>query len=929
MTLQLNPDRADGYDVKTLAQMRQIVFDELGFIDPLQSTFYTQDSLADMRKAIIVRLGLAVALLAGTDTYANIATDVYNALGYAAQTVHPPGIDSLISTWINTAQKTLATRIELDRGAVAQPATFSGSTQSTIDAVPIRLLAIAYGKAHYGKADAQAYGEEVETYLKNYTQRTPPNIIARVNAAIIEAHNTVFRRYEVAGLTTAQFSGGPASEPTFCLRLVATGDYSRTICDNELTQVDSHPVQLLALARLKEQIGQADAKGLRDDYERYMADQLKRTPANAVRKVNANLKLVQESLWLRYEMFRMERWYTWDMMAGQRFYGAFDDNGAQSLAPTGLQAALGSAVTMHNMTVAREQAAYALLSNGKVLITGGFGPGFSLLTSSELYDESTGVFTSTGAATESIFSGTMVALPGGKVFAADSSFFTKRTSVYTETTGTWAAGPDMTIGRSTPSATLLLDGTVLIVGGEIAVDTTTAVAEIYDPGAGTITAVGSLAGKRNGHTATLMADGRVLIAGGVTDGGTALKSAEVYNPATKAFTSVGNMSVERFQFTATALTNGSILLVGGFQPTAQSSAELFDPASNTFSLTGSLPAARGGHQAVLLRDDTVLVFGGNLGGTYYTSTAIYDQGAGTFSAGPVAPHAQDYGVAIRLASGKVLGAGGYFDNTQAPQNIAMLYDPDSGLINATGSLTQGDDYYKVTALTANGESLPSLEVLIQGVPSATSVVLSWTPMPNQPFVTMFGIYRGKSSGGEELIATVPVTQTTYTDEGTIPAAGDLPTVNTTPGPGHLDPRYVRWVGISQNNNVWRELTKGIVPEHFRDQSAYSGVPSRYEIRQGIEVWPPPKDDLWQLRIKGYFPPGVFESDDDVTSIDWQAIALQSIADCKVFYKQPDAALYAKKAADYIGDRVGGTHMTARYVPGARYRANAVPPLMKP
>jgi hypothetical protein len=83
------------------------------------------------------------------------------------------------------------------------------------------------------------------------------------------------------------------------------------------------------------------------------------------------------------------------------------------------------------------------------------------------------------------------------------------------------------MSRTRYSATLLTNGTVLLAGGENlghAVGT----AELLDPASGSLTATGGLLTERNGHTATLLLDGRVLVTGGVDSNGNTLASAEVY-----------------------------------------------------------------------------------------------------------------------------------------------------------------------------------------------------------------------------------------------------------------------------------------------------------------------------------------------------------------------------------------------------------------
>lgn len=149
-------------------------------------------------------------------------------------------------------------------------------------------------------------------------------------------------------------------------------------------------------------------------------------------------------------------------------------------------------------------------------------------------------------------------------------------------------------------------------------------------------------------------------------------------------------------------------------------------------------------------------------------------------------------------------------------------------------------------------------------------------------------------------------------------------------PRKLDPRKVSWVGV-ERDGVWYPLECGIRPELYSfDQQ---GWPSRYEIRQCIEVWPTPEDDEGVLRIKGHFGLEPFTEDEHRTTIDDQPVFLLALANAKEHYRQPDGQNYISQLETLIAGLVAGSHQTRRYVPGAGRRlernAYAIPKPSEP
>ncbi len=243
----------------------------------------------------------------------------------------------------------------------------------------------------------------------------------------------------------------------------------------------------------------------------------------------------------------------------------------------------GTWTTTGSLNTARELQTATLLADGKVLVVGGADSGGNPLASAELYDPSTEMWTTTGSLDTARWNHTATLLPDAKVLVAggspaDSPGGTFASAeLYDPSTGMWTTTGSMHTAREDFTATWLPDAKVLVAGGADS-QGTFASAELYDPSTGTWTATGSLNTARDFHTATLLADGKVLVAGGFGPVG-AFASAELYDPSTETWTTTGSLNTGRAIHTATLLADGKVLVAAGQDSSGflVASAELYTP----------------------------------------------------------------------------------------------------------------------------------------------------------------------------------------------------------------------------------------------------------------------------------------------------------------------------------------------------------------
>ncbi len=278
------------------------------------------------------------------------------------------------------------------------------------------------------------------------------------------------------------------------------------------------------------------------------------------------------------------------------------------------------------LTVARSSHTATLMSDGRVLVAGGFGAGGTPLSSLEVCNPTTETCTGAGS---------------------------------------------MSVARGGHTATLLSSGPyagqVLLCGGQSgAITAVTNTCDLFDPVSGNVTPAAAMTSPRVGHTATLVRGGNVFVSGGrqfVSGQWQYNVQNEMYYAADNIWKPVSSLLQGRIDHTATVLNNGLIMIAGGYNAanrmycdqsldslledcwhiahfdTGQNDgtqgyidgAEFFDQQGGRVAVQestfGSLPYRMAGHSAILGADGVITFYGGygNIYPTFFLNSPSLTQ----------------------------------------------------------------------------------------------------------------------------------------------------------------------------------------------------------------------------------------------------------------------------------------------------------------
>ncbi|HUI75386.1 MAG TPA: kelch repeat-containing protein [Candidatus Acidoferrum sp.] len=212
--------------------------------------------------------------------------------------------------------------------------------------------------------------------------------------------------------------------------------------------------------------------------------------------------------------------------------------------------ALGTFTATGTLNAPRFDASAALLTSGQVLIAGGFD-GSTYPASAELYDAVAGTFSVTGSLNTPRSNATaillenqsgMVLIAGGTTCGSPGC---PTPSVEYYEGGNFYFLGNMNAPRANHTATLLTNGQVLIAGG---LDSCSSICvsdgstEIYNPQTFSFASSEALSTGRSGLTATMLTDGSVLLIGGINNG-TTVASTDSYEPSSLSPPQLGSIRI--------------------------------------------------------------------------------------------------------------------------------------------------------------------------------------------------------------------------------------------------------------------------------------------------------------------------------------------------------------------------------------------------
>ncbi|HEX5433287.1 MAG TPA: carboxypeptidase regulatory-like domain-containing protein [Candidatus Angelobacter sp.] len=295
-----------------------------------------------------------------------------------------------------------------------------------------------------------------------------------------------------------------------------------------------------------------------------------------------------------------------------------------------------------------------------------------------IWDPATNTFSPTAASAYELFCAGHTSLPDGRVFIAGGHIADyvgyPHAVIYDPSSNSFKTLPDMNEGRWYPTTTVLPNGDVLVVSGDVNANTNTnPLPQVYQFASNSWRSLTTAQLVQPLYPVMFVApNGKIFSAGPNR------QSRYLNTSGTGSWSNVAVMSVGRAYGPGVMYDVGKVLEVGGGDPPT-ATAEIIDlnAATPAWKATGSMHFARRQHNAVVLPDGKVFISGGSSAAGFDTSTSpvkpteMWDPATGKFTVmASIAVYRGYHSTALLLPDGRVLSAGG---NVGGPN--AQIYSP--------------------------------------------------------------------------------------------------------------------------------------------------------------------------------------------------------------------------------------------------------------
>lgn len=292
------------------------------------------------------------------------------------------------------------------------------------------------------------------------------------------------------------------------------------------------------------------------------------------------------------------------------------------------------------MNLHRARASSTLLSDGRILVSGGVGGStgdgsWRVIDQADMIDPRTGQVSSTRKMPYAVEGHQTVLLQDGRVLISGGMFSDSddhytvldKNAIYDPASRRWKQAASMASPRLYPSLATLPDGRVLVAGGMIDSDRYTAEVEIYDPISDIWTAAPELPEARAGHVTVQLPDGKLMLIGGENELGS-LNNALLFDPSEQTWSDLGMMPALHGSYAqAELLADGTVIVLGGYWSTSDvlASVSRYNPVTKQWSQLEPMAFHRYYFTTSLLPDGRIFIVGGLSGNSQTIPISeIYD-----------------------------------------------------------------------------------------------------------------------------------------------------------------------------------------------------------------------------------------------------------------------------------------------------------------